>query len=77
METLGNIVAVGTIRDFERLVYGVPLRDENVRASLDVPTVGDAPLPFPIPDEFKTIKDVNDSFIERPKELILWSNKVI
>ena len=53
MGTLGNIVAVGTIRDFEGLVHSVPLGDENVCVSLDVPIVGDAPLPFPILDEFK------------------------
>ena len=77
METLGNIVAVGTIRDFEGLVHGVPLENENACVSLDVLNVGDAPLPFPILDEFDTVKGVIGSFIAWPKELILWPNKVI
>lgn len=77
VDTINNIVALGTVILLNGPVHGVPLGDANVRVSIDVPIKGEALLPIPIGDEIVTLRQAIGTHVAWPRNLVLVANEKV
>ncbi|XP_028096032.1 uncharacterized protein LOC114295933 [Camellia sinensis] len=77
--SLENIVAHGTMYERtgpQEVIHTVLLEKFNVRVSVDVAIVKDAPLPIPIPEEMTIVGEAIECQVAWPKKFILVNNEV-
>ncbi|XP_074364814.1 uncharacterized protein LOC141705829 [Apium graveolens] len=74
VDSIKNKVAFGTIFEDDEMnisVYGVPLKPEHARVSVDGHIQPDALVPVPIPDEIKQVREAIGSHLAWPQNLII------
>jgi hypothetical protein len=58
-----------------KVLHNLPIGPDNVKVSIIIAKVKNAPLPFPS-DELKFVKDAIGTFIAWPKSLLIMDTKV-